>query len=146
MKLVRLYPYDKKRGHVLRTYLDPELGLKFVGKRGWYEVSEEVAEAIEDVRQKHSGVGAQRSGPAFMIADNNKAAKKMDKELAEEKGEDEDVVGTADAPVRARPGSKADGGKPRKRRSRKNGNGGDKPPADDKPADKPDDKPDGDKD
>lgn len=126
-KLVRLYPHNPRRGHVLRTYLDPQLGgrrggMKFLGSRGWYEVSDEVAEELEEVRQKRYD---KRSPKAFMIADDADHAKELEAELVDD--EDEDAqVGTADAPVKAaRPGKrktatkKKGSAKPRTRRKSK---------------------------
>ena len=114
-KLVRLYPHNPRRGWFIQTYLDPGLGdrkggMKFVGKRGWYEVSDEVAEELEDVRQVDTDP---RSGPAFMIARDAKHAKVLEEDLVDP--EDEDAsVGTADVPVRhGRPGKRK--GKPKTR-------------------------------
>lgn len=114
-KLVRLYPYNKRRGWLIRTYLDPALGvrgMKFVGKRGWYEVSDEVAEELADARQKDNDP---RSGPAFLIARDAKHANKLEEELQDP--EDEEVsVGTVEAPVRhGRPGKRKSKGKPKTR-------------------------------
>lgn len=49
-KLVRLKPYDPKRGHVLRRYT--AFGVRFEESRGWYRVSDEVAEYLGKVRQQ----------------------------------------------------------------------------------------------
>lgn len=49
-KLVRLKPYDPKRGHVLRRYT--AFGVRFDESRGWYRVSDEVAEYLGKVRQQ----------------------------------------------------------------------------------------------
>ena len=116
MKLARLYPYDPKRGHVLQNYLAPDLGMKFVSKRGWYEVTDEQAAVLAKVPQYHSGVRT-GEGEAFMIADDKSEAKKLDAALEKTKGREEEKIGTADAPVQARPGTK-DAGKPKPRRSR----------------------------
>ena len=114
-KLVRLYPHNPRRGWFVQTYLDPGLGerkggMKFVGKRGWYQVTDDVAAELEDVLQKQ---GDPRSGPAFLIAKDAKHAKVLDAELVDP--EDEDVsIGTADSPVQSsRPGKRK--GKPRTR-------------------------------
>ena len=114
-KLVRLYPHNPRRGWLLQTYLDPQLGgrkggMKFVGKRGWYKVDDDVAEELEDVRQVDTDP---RSGPAFLIARDAKHAKKLEEDLADP--EDEAAsVGTADSPVsHSRPGKRK--GKPKTR-------------------------------
>lgn len=49
-KLVRLKPYDPKRGHVLRRYT--AFGVRFDETRGWYRVSDEVAQYVGKVRQQ----------------------------------------------------------------------------------------------
>lgn len=126
MKLARLYPHDPKRGHVLQNYLATDIphpsgkgttNLKFVGKRGWYEVTDEQAAALAEAPQYHSGVHT-GEGEAFMIADDAAEAKKMDAALEKSKGREEEKVGTADAPVQARPGTKTKAeGKPKTRRS-----------------------------
>ncbi len=121
-KLVRLYPYNPRRGWLMKTYLDPQLGdrrggMKFLGKRGWYEVSDEVSEELEDVRQQDQDP---RSGPAFLIARSPAHAKKLDEDLRDPE-EDEASVGTADTPVRhGRPGKRKGKGNPktRKRKSK----------------------------
>ncbi len=115
--LVRLYPYNKRRGWLIRTYLDPQLGtrkggMKFLGHRGWYEVSDEIAAELEDVLQVDTDP---RSGPAFLVARNSAHAKKLDAELVDPE-EEEASIGTADVPVRQRPGKrKAKAGKPKTR-------------------------------
>jgi hypothetical protein len=56
MLLVRLKPYDPRRGHVLRRFT--YRGIKFHDERGWYRVDKEIAEYLRGVRQvqgdKHS--------------------------------------------------------------------------------------------
>jgi hypothetical protein len=47
--LVRLKPYDQRRGHVLRRYT--YAGIKFHEERGWYRVSKEVAGYLKTVHQ-----------------------------------------------------------------------------------------------
>ena len=46
--LVRLKPYDPRRGHVLRRYT--YAGIKFQEERGWYRVEKSVAEYLRSVR------------------------------------------------------------------------------------------------
>ncbi len=54
--LVRLKPYEARRGHVLRRFT--YLGIKFQEERGWYRVEKAVAEYLRTVHQlpgdKHS--------------------------------------------------------------------------------------------
>lgn len=119
-KLVRLYPHNPRRGWFMKTYLDPQLGgrkggMKFLGKRGWYEVEDDVAKALEDVLQKDQDP---RSGPAFLIAKDAKQAKVLDAELVDPE-EEEASVGTADAPVRhGRPGKRKGMPKTRTRKTK----------------------------
>ncbi len=47
--LVRLKPYDPRRGHVLRRYT--YAGIKFQEERAWYRVEKAVAEHLRSVRQ-----------------------------------------------------------------------------------------------
>jgi len=47
--LVRLKPYDPRRGCVLRRYT--YRGIKFHDERGWYRVDKEVADYLRGVRQ-----------------------------------------------------------------------------------------------
>jgi hypothetical protein len=47
--LVRLKPYDPRRGHVLRRYTYS--GIKFQEERGWYRVEKPVAEYLRAVRE-----------------------------------------------------------------------------------------------
>ena len=47
--LVRLKPYDPRRGHVLRRYT--YAGVKIHEERGWHRVTKDVAEYLRGVRQ-----------------------------------------------------------------------------------------------
>ncbi len=47
--LVRLKPYDPRRGFVLRRYT--YRGIKFHEERGWYRVDKDVGEYLRSVRQ-----------------------------------------------------------------------------------------------
>jgi len=47
--LVRLKPYDPRRGHVLRRYTYS--GVKIHEERGWHRVSKSVADYLKTVRQ-----------------------------------------------------------------------------------------------
>jgi len=47
--LVRLKPYDPRRGFVLRRYTYQ--GIKFHEERGWYRVDKSVADYLRGVRQ-----------------------------------------------------------------------------------------------
>lgn len=105
--LVRLYPYAPRQGFVLKRYTLVNEGLRFLGERGWYEVTEEIAEVLRDIPQQ----SRHPHGPkAFAIARDSADAKRLDAKIDEilrqAKGED-DRVGTADAPVPATPMKKA---------------------------------------
>lgn len=49
-RLVRIKPYNKKSGHVLRSYTYQ--GMKFQVERGWYKVDLEMAEYLAEVRSE----------------------------------------------------------------------------------------------
>jgi hypothetical protein len=98
MKLVRLYPYTPRFGYNLRSLVVTKLGMKFVGERGWYEVSDEAAAflrtRLQDSTQPH--------GPkAFMIAESREDAKQLDAAFnATIRDPEEERAGTPDAPIR----------------------------------------------
>lgn len=74
--LVRLKPYDPKRGHVLRRYT--YRGIRFVVERGWYRVSAAMAEHLEGVRQNPNNP---QSPPAFDVV-TEEEAQRLDAEAA----------------------------------------------------------------
>lgn len=47
--LVRLKPYDPRRGHVLRRFT--YAGIKFQEERGWYRVEKNIADYLRTVRE-----------------------------------------------------------------------------------------------
>jgi len=47
--LVRLKPYDPRRGHVLRRYA--HRGIRFLVEHGWYRVDADVADHLRTARQ-----------------------------------------------------------------------------------------------
>lgn len=51
-KLVRLKPFDPKKGHVIQRYT--AFSIRFEEKRGWYKVSDEVATYLASVHQRPS--------------------------------------------------------------------------------------------
>lgn len=113
--LVRLKRLDPKRGHVLRRYT--YRGIKFQVDRGWYRVSKEVAEYLEQVRQ----VAADPHSPAAFDVCTEEAARARDAEEAREEKPTlaTDAIkvavarGEADAGVK----SKRDDGKGRRAKS-----------------------------
>ena len=66
--LVRLKPYEPKRGHVLRRFT--YRGVKFQDDRGWYRVEREVGEYLRGVRQTP---GDEHSPPAFDVCSGGEA-------------------------------------------------------------------------
>ena len=60
--LVRLKPYDPRRGHVIRRYT--YRGIKFQEERGWYRVDKAVADHLRSVRQFPADPHSQ---PAFDV-------------------------------------------------------------------------------
>jgi hypothetical protein len=112
-KLVRLYPRDPERGWLIQTYLDPQMGLKFLAARGWYKVSDDQAEELKAVRQKHYDA---RSQKAFLIADDSDHARELEETVLRDPEAEEENIGTIEAPVETkRPGSRKKKVKPRKR-------------------------------
>ena len=71
--LVRLKPYNKKKGHILRRYT--YRGIRFQGTRGWYRVTKEVADYLAQVFQLP---GDEDSAQAFDVCTESEA-KKLDK-------------------------------------------------------------------
>ncbi len=51
--LVRLKPYNRKLGHVLRTFTI--WSMRFKEKNGWYEVEQEIANGLKEIRQPPVG-------------------------------------------------------------------------------------------
>lgn len=49
--LVRLKPYNEKKGHRTRVYMVD--GLRFYEERGWYEVTPAIADSLRELRQDH---------------------------------------------------------------------------------------------
>lgn len=96
MKLIRLYPRDPARGCFITTYVDAISGLKFLGTKGWYKVSDETAEILSEVRQKDYDL---RSSKAFMIAANESEAEEMEASLQPTKFVNEKSNGTISTPL-----------------------------------------------
>lgn len=91
-KLVRLKPFDPKRGYLLRRYMVN--GHRFDEERGWYEVPTALADALAKHRQP-SGPGSfvDETPPAFDIK-SKVQAQAIDKKEAAQKDRQ-----PADAPV-----------------------------------------------
>ena len=76
--LVRLKPYDPRRGHVVRRFT--YRGIKFHEERGWYRVASEVAEYLRAVRQVQSDEHA----PLAFDVCTEEEARALDDEEAKE--------------------------------------------------------------
>jgi hypothetical protein len=76
--LVRLKPYDPRRGHVVRRYT--YAGIKFQEERGWYRVEKAVAEYLRNVRQ----VPSDRHSPHAFDVCTEAEAKTLEASEAEE--------------------------------------------------------------
>lgn len=60
--LVRLKPCDSHRGHVIKRYT--YRGVKFQAERGWYRVEKDVADYLQNARQR---IGDEHSPKAFDV-------------------------------------------------------------------------------
>ena len=70
--LVRLKPYDPRRGHRLRRFT--YRGIKFQEERGWYRVDKPVADYLRQVRQ----VASDEHAPLAFDVCNADEAKALD--------------------------------------------------------------------
>jgi hypothetical protein len=78
--LVRLKPYNPKRGYLLRRFT--YRGIRFQEERGWYRVDEEIAKYLSDVRQVDSDLD---SSPAFDVCTEEEARALEEKERREKR-------------------------------------------------------------
>jgi hypothetical protein len=70
--LVRLRPYDKRRGCVLRSLT--VFHMRFLEKRGWYEVEREMAEMLRPFKQPPYGeIPPELTPLAFEIREKDEA-------------------------------------------------------------------------
>lgn len=81
-KLVRLKPYEPKKGHVLQRYT--AFSIRFEERRGWYKVSDEVANYLASV---HQTPGDEDSPLAFDVCSEDEAQRMeaAEKKKAEDK-------------------------------------------------------------
>ena len=81
-KLVRLKPFDPKKGHVIQRYT--AFSIRFEEKRGWYKVSDEVATYLATV---HQAPGDDDSPLAFDVCTEDEAQRveTAEKKKAEER-------------------------------------------------------------
>lgn len=80
-KLVRLKPYNPKRGHNLRKYTHSPTGKKFEEPLGWYRVEDTLAVYLATVKQNPTDSD---SPDAFDVVSEDEA-KAIDKREAKEK-------------------------------------------------------------
>lgn len=50
--LVRIKPFNPRRGYVMRSHIDGPTGAQFKEERGWYEVPKAVGERLKEVTSK----------------------------------------------------------------------------------------------
>ena len=81
-KLVRLKPFDPKKGHVIRRYT--AFSIRFEEARGWYKVADEVATYLGTV---HQVPGDEDSPLAFDVCTEDEAQRieAAEKKKAEER-------------------------------------------------------------
>ena len=81
-KLVRLKPYEPKKGHVLQRYT--AFSIRFEERRGWYKVSDEIANYLGTV---HQTPGDEDSPLAFDVCTDDEAQRMeaAEKKKAEDK-------------------------------------------------------------
>ncbi len=76
--LVRLKPYNKKKGNVLRRYT--YRGIRFQESRGWYRVTHEVADYLQKVHQ----ISSDEDSPLAFDVCTEDDAKAIDKREAQD--------------------------------------------------------------
>ncbi|MCG8419635.1 MAG: hypothetical protein MJE77_17015 [Proteobacteria bacterium] len=76
--LVRLKPYDPRRGYVIRRYT--YRGIKFQQERGWYRVQKDVADYLRGVRQ----IAQDEHSPAAFDVHSPEEAKVLDEREKEQ--------------------------------------------------------------
>lgn len=81
-KLVRVKPYDPKKGHVIRRYT--AFSIRFEEARGWYKVADEMAAYLATV---HQVPGDEDSPLAFDVCSEEEAQRleTAEKKKAEER-------------------------------------------------------------
>ena len=92
---VRLKPFNRKRGHMLRRYA--YRGVRFYEGR-WYKVPEVLAKGLGEIRQRHGDIDAPY---AFDVASEDQAreieqTERMRDELEKRKVQNAEVVGATE--------------------------------------------------
>lgn len=130
MALVRLKPYNPRRGYTLRRYTSLPLGLRFVSGK-WYEVDDDKVDSLKEITQnghtrRANFLAGEDSIAAFDIAMSKEEAREIEMGYATRDRSPEPQAGTLDEPVPtrvSRPGRK--GPKPRRAKNIGNPDGGD---------------------
>ena len=99
-KLVRLKPFDPKKGHVIRRYT--AFAIRFEEARGWYKVADEVAAYLSTVHQRP---GDEDSPLGFDVCSEEEAQRieAAEKKKAEERARAAEPNVTAPYDVTAHP-------------------------------------------
>ena len=105
--LVRLKPYNKKKGHILRRYT--YRGLRFQESRGWTRVRKEIADYLEKVHQ----IPGDEDSPLAFDVHSDAEAQAIDKKEAQdaqEKTPAEQATEVAEAREEPEPPAPDEGG------------------------------------
>ena len=99
-KLVRVKPFDPKKGNVIRRYT--AFGIRFEEARGWYKVADEVAAYLSTVHQRPAD---EDSPLAFDVCSEEEAQRveAAEKKKAEERARAAEPNVTAPYDVTAHP-------------------------------------------
>lgn len=117
MALVRLKPYNPRRGNILRRFTSLRYGFRLRGDRGWYDITDNAKlEYLKTVCQNGNTIEENKllhidSKLAFDIAKDEEEAKEIERQATAVPGRTRRAEpGTIDAPVRVgRPGKKGTG-------------------------------------
>lgn len=82
--LVRLKPYNERKGHLVRVYMIG--GWRFLEERGWYEVPEALVEQLQ-LRELHQAHYNEDSPALFDVCTPEQAERLEEKERAREERE-----------------------------------------------------------
>jgi len=92
--LVRLKPFDQRRGHVLRSYT--AFGQRFLEGKGWYNVDDSAADYLAKVKQPPTGNYQAEDAPfAFDVCTTEQAAALDEAEARKKQAQ----FGTPQAPI-----------------------------------------------
>jgi hypothetical protein len=80
MPFARLKPVNERRGHRVRVYMFE--GFRFLVEKGWYEISESMADKLRDLRQEHYD---DDSASLFDVVSTREAADRLDEKERQNK-------------------------------------------------------------